>query len=155
MHSDINFGNSIRIADAPNDKLTEISKKLNTSHELQVIEVLKRVLALVSHNRDLTTIFTDIVKLVSSNNLQIKTLAYVYLTRYAKICPDLAMLSVNSFQKDSMHTSPLVRAQAIRVLSSISSDIVAPVCLLSVQRATKDSNPYVRKSAALAIPKCY
>lgn len=110
---------------------------------------------MLSHSRDLSTLFPSIIKLISSRNFQIKILAYVYLTRYAKICPDLAMLSVNTFQKDSSHVSPLVRAQSIRVLSSISSEDVAPVCLLCVKRAAKDANPYVRKAAALAIPKCY
>ncbi|TIA94266.1 hypothetical protein E3P81_00173 [Wallemia ichthyophaga] len=152
---DFDFGSTVRIADAPNDKLSDIIPKLSSKEEHEIKHALKRVLVLLSHNRDLSSLFPSIVKLVSSRDLHIKILAYVYLTRYARLCPDLAMLSVNSFQKDSSHQSPLVRAQSIRVLSSISSEEVAPICMLCVKRAATDSNPYVRKAAALAIAKCY
>ena len=152
---DLDLGTSVRMVDAPNDKLTDIMPNLASSNEQEVVEAMKRVLVLLSHNRDLSTLFPSIVKLVSARNLRIKILAYVYLSRYAQVVPELAMLSVNTFQKDSTHPSPLVRAQSIRVLSSISSEDVAPICLLCVKRAANDPNPYVRRASALAISKCY
>jgi AP-3 complex subunit beta len=44
---------------------------------------------------------------------------YVYLLHYADQEPDLALLSINSFQKDLHDSNMLIRAMALRVLSSI------------------------------------
>lgn len=38
---------------------------------------------------------------LSSDNLELKKLVYLYLINYAKSQPDLAMLAVNTFVKDA------------------------------------------------------
>ena len=49
----------------------------------------------------------------------------------------------------------LIRANALRVLSSIRVPVIVPIMMLAIKDSTSDMSPYVRKTAALAIPKLY
>lgn len=49
----------------------------------------------------------------------------------------------------------LIRASALRVLSSIRVTIIVPIMMLAIREAASDMSPYVRKTAAHAIPKLY
>ena len=65
----------------------------------------------------------------------------------------MALLSVNSFQKDLAGTNQLIRGLALRVMSSMRVGEIAQIQLLAVQRCASDSSPYVRKCAAIALTK--
>ena len=77
------------------------------------------------------------VKNVSVPNLELKKLIYMYLVRHAGEQPDLALLSVNSFQRDLSDQNPLIRALALRVMSSIRLPIIQPIVLMAVQKCAK------------------
>ena len=80
---------------------------------------------------------------------------YIYLLRYAEAEPDLALLSINTFQRDLADGSPLIRAMALRVLSGIRVPMIGSLVVLAIKKCAADVSPYVRKAAALAIPKCF
>ena len=99
--------------------------------------------------------FSSIVKNVASPNIEIKKLVYIYLLHYAESEPDLALLSINTIQKSSTDQNPQVRAMALRVMSGIKVPVISQIVSLAIKRGCGDMSPYVRKAAALAIPKCY
>ena len=49
----------------------------------------------------------------------------------------------------------MLKASALRVLSSIRVQMIAPVMMLAIRDSVRDMSPYVRKVAAHAIPKLY
>lgn len=49
----------------------------------------------------------------------------------------------------------MIRAGALRVLSSIRVSMITPIVMLAIRDASADMSPYVRKTAAHAIPKIY
>ena len=53
-------------------------------------------------------------------------LVYTFVLRYAEEKSDIALLSINTFQKDMEHANQLIRALALRVMSGIR----VPVCTL-------------------------
>lgn len=99
--------------------------------------------------------FSSIVKNVASPNIEIKKLVYIYLLHYAESEPDLALLSINTIQKSLTDQNPQVRALALRVMSGIRVPVISQIVSLAIKRGCGDMSPYVRKAAALAIPKCY
>ena len=99
--------------------------------------------------------FSSVVKNVASPNIEIKKLVYIYLLHYAESEPDLALLSINTIQKSLTDQSPQVRALALRVMSGIRVPVISQIVSLAIKRGCGDMSPYVRKAAALAIPKCY
>ena len=99
--------------------------------------------------------FSAVVKNVASPNIEIKKLVYIYLLHYAESEPDLALLSINTIQKSLTDQNPQVRALALRVMSGIRVPVISQIVSLAIKRGIADMSPYVRKAAALAIPKCY
>ena len=99
--------------------------------------------------------FSSIVKNVASPNIEVKKLVYIYLLHYAESEPDLALLSINTIQKSLTDQNPQVRALALRVMSGIRVPVISQIVSLGIKRGSGDMSPYVRKAAALAIPKCY
>lgn len=95
------------------------------------------------------------MKNVASHNLEVRKLVYIYLLRYAEHEPETALLSINTFQKDLSDSSPLIRAMALRLLSGLNMPVIASILVLAIKKASTDISPYVRKAAALALPKCY
>lgn len=84
-----------------------------------------------------------------------KKLVYLYLINYAKSQPDLAILAVNTFVKDSQDPNPLIRALAVRTMGCIRVDKITEYLCDPLQRCLKDDDPYVRKTAAICVAKLY
>ncbi|KAG8907999.1 AP-3 complex subunit beta [Tulasnella sp. 403] len=151
--------------DAPDlDRTANLSKLLDSNSEREKLDGMKRIIAasvdlvvpgMISKNRNVSMYFAQVVKNVASPNLEIRKLVYIFLLRYAGSEPDLALLSINTFQKDLTDSNPLIRAMALRVLSGIPVSSIGSIVVQSIKRCAADSSPYVRKAAALAIPKCY
>ena len=57
----------------------------------------------------------------------------MYLVRYAEEQQDVALLSISTFQKALKDPNQLIRASALRVLSSIRVPIIAPIMMLSIK----------------------
>ena len=110
---------------------------------------------MISKGRNVSEFFAQVVKNVASTNLEIRKLVYIYLLRYAESEPDLALLSINTFQKDLNDPNPLIRAMALRVLSGIRVPMIGSLVVLGIKKSAADPSPYVRKAAALSIPKCF
>lgn len=105
--------------------------------------------------RNASELFPAVVKNVVSKNIEVKKLVYVYLVRYAEEQQDLALLSISTFQRALKDPNQLIRASALRVLSSIRVTMIVPIVMLAIRDAAADMSPYVRKTAAHAIPKLY
>ncbi|XP_061173908.1 AP-3 complex subunit beta-2-like [Saccostrea echinata] len=119
------------------------------------LDAMKRIIGMVAKGKDASDLFPAVVKNVVSKNLEVKKLVYVYLTRYAEEQQDLALLSISTFQRALKDPNQLIRASALRVLSSIRVLMISPIMMLAIKEAVMDMSPYVRKTAAHAIPKLY
>ena len=141
--------------DSDDTNLEGLRAQLESSQDVERLEGLRRVVAMISKGRDAGPYLASVFKLTSTSSLEIRKLVYIVVLRYAPSHPDLALLSINSFQRDLSDPSPLIRGMALRALSGIRLRTVAAIVLMAVARAARDSHPYVRKIAALALPKCY
>uniref|UniRef100_A0A4W3K2J3 Adaptor related protein complex 3 subunit beta 1 n=1 Tax=Callorhinchus milii TaxID=7868 RepID=A0A4W3K2J3_CALMI len=112
-------------------------------------------LEMIAKGKNASELFPAVVKNVASKNIELKKLVYVYLVRYAEEQQDLALLSISTFQRALKDPNQLIRASALRVLSSIRVPIIVPIMMLSIKEAASDLSPYVRKTAAHAIQKLY
>uniref|UniRef100_A0A4W3HMV9 AP-3 complex subunit beta n=1 Tax=Callorhinchus milii TaxID=7868 RepID=A0A4W3HMV9_CALMI len=110
---------------------------------------------MIARGKNTSDLFPAVVKNVACKNIEVKKLVYVYLVRYAEEQQDLALLSISTFQRGLKDPNQLIRASALRVLSSIRVPIIVPIMMLAIKEAASDMSPYVRKTAAHAIPKLY
>uniref|UniRef100_A0A8C8EUF1 AP-3 complex subunit beta n=1 Tax=Oncorhynchus tshawytscha TaxID=74940 RepID=A0A8C8EUF1_ONCTS len=135
-----------------NDDLKEM---LESNKDSLKLDAMKRIIALIATGKNASELFPAVVKNVASKNIELKKLVYVYLVRYAEEQQDLALLSISTFQRALKDPNQLIRASALRVLSSIRVPIIVPIMMLAIKEAASDMSPYVRKTSAHAIQKLY
>uniref|UniRef100_A0AAY4DK80 AP-3 complex subunit beta n=1 Tax=Denticeps clupeoides TaxID=299321 RepID=A0AAY4DK80_9TELE len=130
---------------------------LDSNKDSLKLEAMKRIVAMIARGKNASDLFPAVVKNVACKNIEVGSwkLVYVYLVRYAEEQQDLALLSISTFQRGLKDPNQLIRASALRVLSSIRVTIIVPIMMLAIKEAASDMSPYVRKTAAHAIPKLY
>ena len=142
------------------------SNKISENHELQADlnsgkpekkkEAIKQVIAAMTIGKDVSSLFPHVIKSMETANLDLKKLVYLYIINYAKSQPDLAILAVNSFRKDSRNPSkPLIRALAVRTMGCIRVERITEYLCEPLKDALQDEDPYVRKTAAICVAKLY
>jgi AP-1 complex subunit beta-1 len=62
---------------------------------------------------------------------------------------------VQTFQKDAVAPSPLIRALAIRTMGCIRVDRITEYLCEPLSKALKDKDPYVRKTGAICVAKLF
>ncbi|XP_069812559.1 AP-3 complex subunit beta-2 isoform X3 [Dendropsophus ebraccatus] len=147
-----NSGTSSQSQPVRHDDLKEM---LDSNKDSLKLEAMKRIVAMIARGKNTSDLFPAVVKNVACKNIEVKKLVYVYLVRYAEEQQDLALLSISTFQRGLKDPNQLIRASALRVLSSIRVPIIVPIMMLAIKEAASDMSPYVRKTAAHAIPKLY
>ncbi|KAG6335100.1 hypothetical protein ID866_3989 [Astraeus odoratus] len=133
----------------------ELGVDLNSEYRDKRKDAIKRVIASMTVGKDVSGLFPDVLKNMQTDDLEQKKLVYLYLMNYAKTQPELVILAVNTFVKDSEDPNPLVRALAIRTMGCLRAERIIDYLCDPLQRALRDENPYVRKTAALCVAKLY
>lgn len=122
------------------------------------IKAMKWLLAMMSKGRDMSDFYPDVVKNVIVKSVELKKLVYIFLMHYAdhdSQCRELALLSINTFQKDMLDPNPLIRALALRTMSSIRNRDIGQLQIMAVNKCSVDNSAYVRKICAHAVCKIY
>jgi AP-3 complex subunit beta len=109
----------------------------------------------ISKGKDVSVYFPEVVKSIITDTHDVKKLVYTFILHYAERKQDEVLLSINSFQKDLTHRNQYIRAMALRVMSSIRVPMISQIVTFGIKKCAKDPSAYVRKAAAMAIPKVY
>jgi AP-1 complex subunit beta-1 len=78
-------------------EIHELKEELDSPKEDKKRDAVKKVIAAMTVGKDVSMLFTDVVKCMQTQNLELKKLVYLYIMNYAKSNPDLAILAVNTF----------------------------------------------------------
>ncbi len=133
----------------------ELRAELGSSSLEKMKDAVKKVIANVTVGKDMSSLFPDVVNCMRTDNLEIKKLVYLYLINYAKSNPEMALMAVNAFVKDTSNTNPMIRALAIRTMGAIRVERITEYLCLPLKRALVDDDPYVRKTAAICVAKLF
>ncbi|KAK9833824.1 hypothetical protein WJX74_006957 [Apatococcus lobatus] len=136
-------------------EIHEFKEDLRSLDRSKKKEAVKKVIAAMTVGKDVSMLFPDVVNCMQTDDLELKKLVYLYLINYAKTQPDLAIMGVNTFVKDSQDPNPLIRALAVRTMGCIRVDKITEYLCDPLQRCLKDDDPYVRKTAAVCVAKLY
>lgn len=133
----------------------ELRADLNSEYKERRSDAIKRTIANLTVGKDVSGLFPDMLKNMQTDDLEQKKLVYLYLINYAKTQPELVILAVNTFVKDTADPNPLVRALAIRTMSMLRAEKIIDYLSDPLSKCLKDDNPYVRKTAAICVAKLY
>jgi vesicle coat complex subunit len=116
-------------------------------------DVVKKVVALMTMGVDVSSLFSDMIMLSSTQDLVQKKMVYHYMTQYAHAHPDIAILTVSTLQRDCKDISPMVRGLALRTMSSLRIKSTVEYLKPLIQQALADNSAYVRAVAVMAAAK--
>merc|ERR1719397_2106588 len=133
----------------------ELRNELHSEKKEKRVEAVKKVIVMMTVGKDVQSLFPDVVNQMQTENVEMKKLVYLYIHNYAASQPDVAIMAVNSFIKDASHVNPLLRALAIRTMGYCRVDRITENLITPLAKALDDSDPYVRKTAALTVVKLY
>lgn len=136
-------------------EIHELREHLHSTEKQVKVDAVKKVIASMTVGKDVSMLFTDVLNCVQTGNIELKKLVYLYLINYAKTQPELTLLAVNTFVKDSNDSNPLIRALAVRTMGCIRVDRITEYLCEPLSRALRDDDPYVRKTAAVCVAKLY
>lgn len=136
-------------------EIAELREELLNPSKDKKKDAVKKVIAAMTVGKDVSTLFPDVVKCIQTDNLELKKLVYLYVINYAKTQPELALLAVNTFQKDAQDLNPLIRALAVRTMGCIRVEKITEYLCDPLAKCLEDSDPYVKKTAAICVAKLY
>jgi AP-1 complex subunit beta-1 len=136
-------------------EIHELRSALRSPNFNQQKDAVKKVIAAMTVGKDVSSLFTDVLNCMQTENIELKKLVYLYIMNNAKSNPELAILAVNTFKKDTRHENALVRALAVRTMGCIRVESVTEYLCEALQKCLTDHNPYVRKTAAICVAKLY
>ncbi|PFH58391.1 hypothetical protein XA68_13732 [Ophiocordyceps unilateralis] len=117
---------------------------------------LKRIVAnMTMSNNDMVALFPDIIGCMTIPSLEIKKMSFLYLVNYARVRPDIATKAIPFLEMDMDDPNPLVRALALRTMAYIHVREFVEAAAPIVRVMLRDSDPYVRKTAAFCVAKLY
>ncbi|KAI9599891.1 hypothetical protein KEM48_000483 [Puccinia striiformis f. sp. tritici PST-130] len=87
----------------------------------------------------------------TSHSFTIRNLVSIYILQHSHLSPDLALLSVNAWQKDLSDSSPIIRSLALKTLAGMGLDSVLPLVVVTINRLANDPNWFVKRTVAEAL----
>lgn len=118
-------------------------------------DAIKKVIAYMTLGIDVSPLFSEMVMASATTDLVQKKMVYLYLVNYAESNSELAILAVNTLQKDCRDDDPMIRGLALRSLCSLNLQNMVEYLQPAVQRALEDVNGYVRKTAVIGVVKLF
>ncbi|GAA96410.1 uncharacterized protein L969DRAFT_95739 [Mixia osmundae IAM 14324] len=116
---------------------------------------LKKVIGNMTMGQDMSSLFPDVVACMSIPVLDVKKMVYLYLINYSRSKPDMVQFALENLLNDAEDRNPLVRALAIRTMAYIPVPSVINALVDPLRQSIKDSDPYVRKTAAICVAKLF
>lgn len=139
------------------DAASETHRLLHSSRDRDKAEGVRRVLALQMKHRPVGHYFASITACLGpGSSLSLRELVAVYILNEADgKNNELALMSVNMFQKDLNDPNPAIRALALRVLTHLKMEEIHGLVVMSLRRASRDINWHVRRTVAYSLPVLY
>ncbi|GKV03387.1 hypothetical protein SLEP1_g15695 [Rubroshorea leprosula] len=118
-------------------------------------DLFKKVISYMTIGIDVSALFGEMVMCSATSDIVLKKMCYLYVGNYAKVNPDLALLTINFLQKDCQDQDPMIRGLALRSLCSLRVANLVEYLVGPLGLGLKDSNSYVRMVAVIGVLKLY
>uniref|UniRef100_A0A0D6R438 Beta-adaptin-like protein n=1 Tax=Araucaria cunninghamii TaxID=56994 RepID=A0A0D6R438_ARACU len=118
-------------------------------------ELYKKVISYMTIGIDVSSLFSEMVMCSATSDIVLKKMCYLYVGNYAKVHPDLALLTINFLQRDCQDEDPMIRGLALRSLCTLRVKNLVEYLVGPLRAGLQDSNGYVRTVAAMGVLKLY
>ncbi|KAI4316157.1 hypothetical protein L6164_024163 [Bauhinia variegata] len=118
-------------------------------------ELFKKVISYMTIGIDVSALFGEMVMCSATSDIVLKKMCYLYVGNYAKVNPDLSLLTINFLQRDCKDQDPMIRGLALRSLCLLKVANLVEYLVGPLGLGLKDSNNYVRMVAVNGVLKLY
>ncbi|KAL1291194.1 hypothetical protein AAHE18_20G184200 [Arachis hypogaea] len=118
-------------------------------------DLFKKVISNMTIGIDVSSLFGEMVMCSATSDIVLKKMCYLYVGNYAKVNPDLALLTINFLQRDCKDDDPMIRGLALRSLCSLRVANLVEYLVGPLGSGLKDNNSYVRTVAVIGVVKLY
>ena len=118
-------------------------------------DVIKRVIAYMTLGVDVGQLYFEMVKFSITEDIVLKKMVFLYIVNYADQVETGAILAINTYIRDMKNPNPKVRGLALRSLCSLKFKGAYEYFSNIMYDSLKDTHPYVRKTAVIALLKVY
>ncbi|KAI4376306.1 hypothetical protein MLD38_014086 [Melastoma candidum] len=118
-------------------------------------DLYKKVISYMTVGIDVSSVFGEMVMCSATSDIVLKKMCYLYVGNYAKVNPDLALLTINFLQRDCKDEDPMIRGLALRSLCSLRVPNLVEYLVGPLGTGLKDNNSYVRMVAVIGVLKLY
>lgn len=118
-------------------------------------ELFKKVISYMTIGIDVSAVFGEMVMCSATSDIVLKKMCYLYVGNYAKVNPDLALLTINFLQRDCKDEDPMIRGLALRSLCSLRVANLVEYLVGPLGLGLMDNNSYVRTVAVIGVLKLY
>ncbi|KAE9587034.1 putative beta-adaptin appendage subdomain, AP complex subunit beta [Lupinus albus] len=118
-------------------------------------DLFKKVISNMTIGIDVSALFGEMVMCSATSDIVLKKMCYLYVGNYAKVNPDLALLTINFLQRDCKDQDPMIRGLALRSLCSLRVANLVEYLVGPLGSGLKDNNNYVRTVAVIGVLKLY
>ncbi len=140
-------------------KKTEIKDMIDqlNSNNLEVKRaVIRKVISGMTTGKDVSELFPSILKNMETQNMELKKLIYLYIINYARLYPDMAIIAINTFQKDAVDKkNPFMRGLAVRTMGCLRVKGIVEYLQTPLLESLRDEDSYVRKTGVLCVAKLF
>jgi AP-2 complex subunit beta-1 len=133
----------------------ELLSKKDKSHARKK-ETLKKIVAnMTIGHEDMSPLFPAIIECMALPVIEIKKMCYLFVMNYARLKPEGSQHALRYLLQDLESPNPLLRALALRTISTVHVKEYVENLIEPLQRLLKDFDPYVRKTAAIGVAKLH
>ena len=104
---------------------------------------------------NVSVLLPDVMHCLESNDVELKKATYLFFSALAATNGDAVTMAFNRIVRDVSDPNPLLRAIALRTLTSIRVENMAQGMVEPVRVGLHDADPFVRKTAALSVAKVF
>jgi AP-2 complex subunit beta-1 len=133
----------------------ELLNKKDKSHTRKK-ETLKKIVAnMTIGHEDMSPLFPAIIECMALPVIEIKKMCYLFVMNYARQKPEGSQHALRHLLRDLESPNPLLRALALRTISTVHVKEYVDNLVQPLRQLLQDSDPYVRKTAALGVAKLH
>jgi AP-3 complex subunit beta len=117
------------------------------------LTAVKILIAMYAKGYNVVEFAPFVIQQLASPDAKLRHFAQIYVSQYVQDDPDTIMLATNTLQRSLTDSDPIIRACALKTLSSIGLKDALPAIQDAITRMVGDPSPYVKKEVAFSMIK--
>lgn len=134
-------------------QVQELQEELRNSKNL--IKTMRTIVSMIQQGYDLNVLYSDVLKVIDTNNYELKILCNFYLKSTCSDKPACQLMCTQTFMKDFNEINDKIQRLAVHDAVVLCDDILIKNYVDDIKRMSSHDNPDIRAATAACISSFY